>query len=436
MRHVISAVEEGSMAFEKGLAAGDELLSVNGKKITDVIDYNFLTSGKKARFIFRKPSGELIHIQTDDFEAVGLGAEFENGLMDAQKNCRNKCIFCFIDQLPRGMRKPLYVKDDDWRLSVLVGNFVTFTNITPDDIRRICKYKASPIYISVHSTNPSIREKMMGNAKAAEIMPLLRKLAKSGIRFHSQIVLVPGVNDKEHLEETIEELYTLYPYAASAAVVPVGLTRFRERLCPLRTLTVEEMRETILSIQARQQQFHRESGSSIVYAADEMYLASGEELPRYEEYEDFPQLQNGVGLWRKLEKEFIESFESLEIDPYKREISICTGVLIADKMKELLAPFMIQTGMKVNIYPVRNEYFGEGVTVTGLITGNDIYNQLKDKQLGEELFIPMSMLKNGEPIFLDDMTVNELSIKLNIKIKPVAVEGESLLMALQSKTEE
>ncbi len=435
MRHIISAVEEGSLAHEKGLAAGDELISVNGKKVQDAIDYHYLTSAKKTRLVFKKASGQAIKISTDDFKALELGIEYENGLMDRQKNCRNRCIFCFIDQLPKGMRKPLYEKDDDWRLSVLLGNFVTLTNITPADIQRICRYKVSPLYISVHSTDPDIRKGMMGNVSTADILQLLQKLAKCRISFHSQIVLVPGVNDRENLERTLRDLYKLSPFAASAAVVPVGLTRYREGLHALRTFTKEEMRDTVALIHKLQAHFRDTGGSSFVFAADEMYLASGMPMPAYDDYEDFPQLQNGVGLWRKLEQEFKTALADADTCPPGRTVSMCTGQIIAPSLRELVEPLVASTGMKVNICPIRNEYFGEGVTVTGLITGEDIYNQLRGKTLGEELLIPLSMLKSGEAVFLDDMRVDELARKLNIRITPVAVEGHALLQALLGKTE-
>lgn len=275
----------------------------------------------------------------------------------------------------------------------------------------------------------------MGNKKAADILPMLEKLAKCKITFHSQIVLVPGVNDKENLEKTIQNLYRLSPFAASAAVVPVGLTRYREGLHPLRALTKDEMRDTVQLIHRLQERCRRECGSSFIYAADELYLASEETMPSYDDYDDFPQLQNGVGLWRKLENEFNIALENVKVGALGRTVSLCAGVLIAQSIQNLIEPLAEQTGLTVNIYPIRNEYFGEGVNVTGLITGQDIYNQLKDKKLGEEMLIPVSMLKNGESFFLDDMTVDELSEKLNIKITPIAVEGCALVQALLGKTE-
>jgi putative radical SAM enzyme (TIGR03279 family) len=434
--HKIAQVEPGSPAQKAGVTNEHLLVSVNGKSVDDAIDYAFGTAGETVSFAFKGPDGKLIDVQTEHFGAPQLGVVYESSLMDKPRACRNKCIFCFIDQLPRGMRPPLYLKDDDWRLSTLSGNYISMTNLTGQDMARIRKYKVSPLYISAHATRRDVRKRMMGNARAANILQQLKMLAIAGIHFHLQIVLVPGFNDGEIFKETLEELFALRPYAESLAVVPVGLTKYREGLCSLRLMTREEMTEAIDTVHQWQRKSMINQDTAWIFAADEMYLACGREMPEYEDYENFPQLENGIGMWRKLEREFYLALMEMHGKKSSRQISLCTGTLISGKMAGLMKDLGQETGVLVHLYPVVNTFFGEGVTVSGLLTGGDIVRALKDKPLGETLLIPRSMLKDGETVFLDGMQLVEAERMLKTNITPVEVDGRALARAALGEVEE
>lgn len=430
----VAAVEPGSIACEAGIEAGDILMSINGEKIKDIFDYRYLTSEETLVLVLQKKDGEVWEIEVEKEQYEDLGMEFEDSLMDASKSCTNQCIFCFIDQLPRGMRKTIYFKDDDSRLSYLSGNYVTLTNMTGEDLDRIIRYKMSPINVSVHTTNPELRRFMLGSRFGGDVLEKIKKLVEGGISVNTQIVLCREINDGSELDRTISELSELYPGMSSISVVPVGLTRWRQGLYRLRPFDRDSSLEVVRQVEKRQETFLREKESRIVYLADEFYIMSEIDLPEYSAYEDFPQLENGVGLVALFKNEFDGYFESLEAseavpgDGGERVVSIATGVSVYNFIKEMADRLEKRyNNLKVAVYPIKNVFFGENVTVTGLLTGKDIAEQLKGAFLGRELLISRSMLKAGEEIFLDDFTVTRLSESLDIKVTIVENCGEDFI---------
>jgi putative radical SAM enzyme (TIGR03279 family) len=347
-----------------------------------------------------------------------LGLEFENSIMDKPKRCNNKCIFCFMDQMPPNMRESLYFKDDDYRISFLHGNFITLTNVSDEEMKRIADLKLSPLYVSVHTTNPSLRIKMMNNPNAGDIQGQLKTLVNNGIQIHCQIVLCPGINDKGELDKTIKDLSTLWPGIKSVAVVPVGLTKYRNGLFPIRAVNESDALQVIRQVEGWQQKFKKKFRYNFVFAADEFYLTAGKEVPAYDSYEDFPQLENGVGLISIFKKEF----ESIKIDlpkdlEFYKELTVVTGVLAEKLMRGIIDELNRINNLKVNLYPVKNNFFGDNITVVGLIVGRDIIDQLKDKSLGSEIIIPEVMLKEGEDVFLDDISPVQVEKELGAKVK-------------------
>ncbi len=430
----VSAVEAGSIACEAGIEAGDILVSINGEKIKDIFDYRYLTSEETLTLVLQKKDGEVWEIEVEKEQYEDLGMEFEDSLMDASKSCTNQCIFCFIDQLPRGMRKTVYFKDDDSRLSYLSGNYVTLTNMNGEDLDRIIRYKMSPINVSVHTTNPELRRFMLGSRFGGDVLDKIKKLVEGGIFVNTQIVLCREINDGSELDRTISELSELYPGMSSISVVPVGLTRWRQGLYRLRPFDRDSSLEVVRQVEKRQETFLREKGARIVYLADEFYIMSEIDLPEYSAYEDFPQLENGVGLVALFKNEFDGYFESLEEseavrrDGGERVVSIATGVSVYNFIKEMADRLEKRyNNLKVAVYPIKNVFFGENVTVTGLLTGKDVAEQLKGASLGRELLISRSMLKAGEEIFLDDFTVARLSESLDVKVTIVENSGEDFI---------
>ncbi|SKC87343.1 DUF512 domain-containing protein [Maledivibacter halophilus] len=428
-KNIVANVEENSIAEEMGIEQGDILISINEKKVTDIIDYLFLISDNYLEIEIEKSNGEIWILEIDKEYDEDLGIEFNNPILDKAKSCKNKCIFCFIDQLPPHMRESLYFKDDDSRLSFLQGNFLTLTNLSDNDIDRIIEYNISPINVSIHTTNPELRREMLNNKNAGNILKRIRKLTENRILINGQIVLCPDVNDSVELDNTIKDLYPLYPNLHSLAVVPVGLTKFRENLYPLKIFNKEKAYKVITQVSKWQEKLKEKIGTNFVYLSDEFYIIAKEFLPRYEDYEGFPQIENGVGLIRKLEKEFDEYLLSLpkglEID---KTVNIVTGVSAAEFMKELAKKLTDRISkLKIQVYPIKNNFFGETITVSGLITGQDIIKQLDNKELGDSILIPKSMLKSDESIFLDDVKVKDIEKYFGKKVIVSDVNGKSLI---------
>lgn len=428
---IISEVYKGSIAEEAGIEAGDSLISINGSNIVDVFDYRFMISEEALLLEIQKKDGSILRVDIEKDESEDIGLCFENPLLDEEKSCRNKCVFCFIDQLPSGMRQTLYYKDDDARLSFLFGNYVTMTNMGQDDIDRIIKYHMSPVNVSVHTTNPELRVKMLNNRFAGDILAKMKAFSDSGIILNAQIVLCKGINDGEELERTLTDLSTLMPMLNSISIVPVGLTRYRDGLPVLAPIDSVSAMEVILQVEKWQQYFLEKTGSRRVYLSDEWYLMSGTPLPDYNHYEDFPQIENGVGMTAMFVDEFKQALSSEETRPVNRVVSVATGALAAGFISNLaqLAESHFP-GLKIIIHNIENLFFGNTVTVTGLLTGNDIKNQLLGKHIGEVLLLPSNMFRAGTDIFLDDMELRKLEAALQVQVLKVETDGSEFLKAL------
>lgn len=430
-KHIVSKVLPGSIAEELEIEPGDELVSVSGKEIEDILDYHYLMNDEYVELLIRKPNGEEWELEIEKEYEDDIGIEFENGLMDNYRSCHNKCIFCFIDQMPPGMRDTLYFKDDDSRLSFLQGNYVTLTNMSEKDMNRIVRYRLEPINISFQTTNPELRCKMLHNRFAGEALKKVDILYQGGIEMNGQIVLCRGVNDGEELERSIRDLTQYLPLLRSVSVVPVGLSKYRDGLYPLEPFTKEEAKEVIRTIEKWQKKVYAEYGIHFIHAGDEWYLLAEEEVPEEERYDGYLQLENGVGMLRLLFNEFEEGYAKLESGEHQEEISLATAKLaypylerMAKKMEEKYE------GLKVHTYCIRNDFFGERITVSGLITGQDLMKQLKDQPLGSRLLIPCNMLKMDEDIFLDDFTLKEVSDTLQVPIDIVKSSGQDLIDAI------
>lgn len=420
---IIEYVEPGSYADEAGLSKGDKILSVNGNDFYDILEYRYLTAEYEVLLRVEKENGDIEEITIEnDYEDLGI--EFSNALIDTAKSCRNKCIFCFIDQLPKGMRETVYFKDDDTRLSFLQGNYVTLTNLDDDDLQRLIRMRISPINISVHTTNPDLRVKILSNKNAGKIYDIMKRFSENGIYMNCQIVLCRGYNDKEELDRTISDIAGLSPYVESLSVVPVGLTAHREGLCKLDAFDKESSKEVINQVLKWQKKLKKEIGTRLVYLSDEFYINAGEKIPDAEDYEGFPQIENGVGLVASLYEEFMQALKMLRYSNKKREVSLITGELSYEFIKSLAEDLEKKcSGLKVNVYPIKNNFFGGGVNVSGLVVGGDIMEQLKDKNLGDQAFIPSSMLRAGEDVFLDDTTLEEVEKFLNVPIGVMNNDG-------------
>lgn len=423
--HRIKGIVPKSIAEEMGIEQGDLLLAINGQPINDVLEYKYITNEEYIEVLVQKPCGEQWLLEVDKDVDEDLGLIFEEDIMDTPKRCHNKCIFCFMDQLPKGMRSTLYFKDDDWRLSFLHGNFITLTNLDEDEAERIIKYRISPLNVSVHTTDPHLRVKMLRNPRAARIMDLLELFIKNGIVINCQIVLCPGINDGQNLDRTLRDLGGLWPGVNSIGVVPVGLTRFREGLYPLKSYDRSGSREVLQQINSWQKAFLKDKGSRIVYAADEFYLKAGIPFPPASHYEGFHQLENGVGLIPLFEEQFDrELSKHTGSNSINKKVSVATGVAAYRFMVELSNRIADKfPGIKIGVYRVENSFFGEAIDVSGLVTGGDIIKQLKGREIGDELIIPDNMLKSGEEIFLDGMTVCQVSRALDTKITVCPVDG-------------
>ena len=429
--HVIKNVEPGSIAEELELAPGDVLVSVNGQPVGDVFDYHYLINEEYLEILVRKPDGEEWELEIEKEYEDDLGIEFENGMMDDYRSCSNKCIFCFIDQLPRGMRDTLYFKDDDSRLSFLQGNYVTLTNMSEEDVQRIITYRMEPINISFQAMHPELRCRMLHNRFAGEALKKVDRFYEAGIIMNGQIVLCKGVNDGKELEYSIEQLVKYLPCLQSVSVVPVGLTRYREGLYPLTPFTKEDAREVLALIHRWQERLFQEYGNHFIHAGDEWYLLAEEELPSAESYDGYRQLENGVGMVRLLKEEVLEELETLPGSLRERHVTIATGELAAPILKELGEEIQLKyPKLDLQIRPIKNEFFGGKITVAGLLTGQDLKKQLAGYNLGEELLLTEHMMKSGEQVFLDDVTVEELSGTLQVPITIVKSDGKSFLQAI------
>ena len=434
MEHIVSAVAPGSIAEELEIEPGDVLVSVNGQEPEDVFDYRYLMNEEEVLVVIRKPDGEEWELEIEKEYEDDLGMEFENGLMDDYRSCRNKCMFCFIDQLPKGMRDTLYFKDDDSRLSFLQGNYLTLTNMNEHDLEKIIYYKLSPINISFQATNPELRCKMLHNRFAGDIMDKVQRLKAAGIVMNGQIVLCRGVNDGEELDRSIRDLVTLMPELQSVSVVPVGLTRYRDGLYPLEPFTKEDACRVLDLIHSWQEKLVKKYGTHFIHAGDEWYILAERPMPEETTYDGYLQLENGVGMVRLLKEEVDACLADLPGDDRKRKVTIATGELAAPYLREhVIAIRKKYPGVEAQVITVKNEFFGGKITVAGLLTGQDLVNQLKGKDLGEELLLTTNMLKSDEPIFLDDMTVEQLQIALQIKVSIVESSGNDFVNCILNK---
>ena len=428
MPKLIKEVLEYSAAFEAGIRAGDSLLLVNGSKIGDIFDYQFECADTEIDITVLHEDGseETYLIEKSEDEDPGL--IFEDGIMDDYRRCRNKCIFCFIDQMPEGMRETLYFKDDDSRLSFLQGNYVTLTNMSDEDIERIIRYNLEPINISFQTTNPELRNKMMGNRFAGEALKKADRLFEAGVRMNGQIVLCKGINDGKELERSISDLSRYIPYLESVSVVPVGLSRFREGLYPLEPFDKEDAKKVIALIEGWQDKLFKKHGTHFIHASDEWYLNAGIPIPEASRYDGYLQIENGVGMVRSLTDEVEEALSEERGSNREFRFSIATGELIYPVIKSLTDKVCsYYPNISVTVYPIRNDFFGERITVTGLLTGEDITAQLRGKDLGERLFLPDTLLRFGTTTLLDDMTVPMISDALQVPVSIVKSDGYSFV---------
>ena len=427
---IISSVNERSYAERAGIRGGDVLVAINKNEISDVLDYRFYLTERLITLTLRRDGEEYdAVIKKGEYDDIGL--EFDTPLMDKKRRCSNGCVFCFIDQNPKGMRETIYFKDDDSRLSFLHGNYITMTNLSERDVDRIIKMHISPVRVSVHTMNPELRCTMMKNKNAGKTLSYLKRFADAGLEICAQIVLCKGLNDGDELDRSMRELTEYIPALTSVSVVPVGLTKHREGLYPLEVFNEDDAKRVIEQINRFGDMCAEKYGSRIFFASDEFYLKAKMPLPDAEYYDGYPQIENGVGMLRSFEDEFIDELEFTDKSTVKkgRAVSVATGAAsygMIKRLTELLPPL----GVSVNVYKIRNDFYGESVTVSGLLTGQDIAAQLNGQSLGEELLIPANALRAGEEIFLDDMKLSELSERLGVKITPTAEDGCEFLRAI------
>ncbi len=438
-KHVIRRIKEGSIAEEMGMEPGDELLEIGGQEIADIFDYQYLTQDEYIEVLIRRADGEEWLLEIDKEYDEDLGIEFENGLMDDYRSCHNKCIFCFIDQMPKGMRETLYFKDDDSRLSFLQGNYVTLTNMSDEDVERIIRYHLSPINISFQTTNPELRCMMLNNRFAGQALLQVRKLYEAGITMNGQIVLCKGVNDGAELERSIADLTAYLPHLESVSVVPVGLSKYREGLYPLEPFTKEDAQEVLRCIHRWQEKLYPQYGLHFVHASDEWYVLAEEPLPEAERYDGYLQLENGVGMLRLLLTEFADAMKLLEEQKQVREryascggeLSVVTGQMAYPFLQAMVRQLEERfPALHIHVYAITNEFFGERITVSGLLTGQDIIRQLQGRELGERILLPQNVLRSGEDYFLDDVTVGDVEKALQVKVDIVKSSGHDFVHAV------
>ena len=439
-QHIVSRVKEASIAMELGIETGDVLLEINGNTIEDIFDYQFFTQEEYIEVLIEKPDGEQWLLEIEKGEDEDLGLQFQNGLMDNYRSCTNKCIFCFIDQMPKGMRDTLYFKDDDSRLSFLQGNYITLTNMSEHDIERMIRYRLSPINISFQATNPKVRKMMLHNRFAGEIMEKVKKFYDAGIVMNGQIVLCKGINDGKELERSISDLYGFLPLLQSVSVVPVGLSRHRDGLYPLEPFTREDALEVLEIIHRWQKRAVEEYELHFIHASDEWYLLAEEELPKEDNYDGYLQLENGVGMLTLFENEFLDGLKQMKEESrdrelvHEEEISIITGKLAYPILKKAADRLMEEVrGLVIHVHAIRNDFFGERITVSGLLTGSDIIAQGKQLPLGRRLLLPENLLRSGEDVLLDDYRVGDLKKSLQVDIDIVKSSGYELIKAILKK---
>lgn len=427
---VIQSVDVNSPAAHAGIRAGEKLLQVNGHSVVDVLDYKFYTYDPKLTLILEKPDGKQRTVKVRKHEGEELGLNFETYLMDKARCCANRCIFCFVDQLPKGMRETLYFKDDDARLSFLMGNYITMTNLSPRELDRIVELRVSPINISVHATDPELRAMMLGHRNGGKLMEIMQRFAQAHITMNCQIVACPGINDGDQLKKSMEDLAALYPYVKSVSIVPVGLTRHREGLYDLKPYDLTRASETVDLVEGYAQKCLEKYGSRIFWCSDELYLRAGRDIPEDEYFEDYTQLENGVGMLRLLRTEFDSAIKLADPVDSVRPYSVACGVDAAAWIAEIVDKAAEKCNTKGNVYPIINHFLGETITVSGLVTGGDLIAQLKGRELGERLLIPINMLRHGEDVFLDDITLGDVARELNVEVIPVNQDGFDLCDAI------
>lgn len=426
--HKIASIEPGSIAEELGLEPGDAIEAINGNEIEDIFDYQYYVEDEYLDVLVLTKDGEECILEIEKDEDEDLGIVFKSSLMDEYHSCCNKCMFCFIDQMPPGMRETLYFKDDDSRLSFLQGNYITLTNMRDKDIERVIRYHLSPINISVHTTNPELRCRMLHNRFAGDVLDKIGRFYEAGIRMNSQIVLCKGLNDGKELDRTISDLGKFLPYMESLSVVPVGLTKYREGLAPLELFSKEDARKVLKQIHGWQDYFREKCGTTFVHASDEWFILAEQEFPDEAYYEGYGQLENGVGMMRLLLEEVKERLAELSSDDREKHVSIATAKLAFPTIKKLASDVEAKfPNIKVEVYCIINDFFGEHITVSGLLTGQDIIAQLKEKELGEELLLPCNVLKADEDIFLDDISLKELSDSLQVPVNIIQSEGRDFV---------
>ena len=427
MSAIIKEVEAGSPAARAGIREGDELISINGHMVRDVLDYKFYSYDRKLKIELAR---KKIKIKKEEGEDLGL--VFETYLMDKAKRCANNCVFCFVDQMPKGMRETLYFKDDDARMSFLLGNYISLTNLSEEDIDRMIRMHISPINVSVHVTDPEIRRKMVRNARAGECLSIMKRFCDAGISMNCQIVVCPGLNDGEVLKNSISDMLSLGECIESIAVVPVGITKHREGLYPLEPVNELVAKETIRIVDEFGEKCREIRGDRIVYAADEFYIKASEKLPENDYYDGYPQLGNGVGLMTLLREEFLDALEYTELPENVEDFCVATGVAAAPFIRKLIDELKKKCDNinMAEVYAVKNELFGETVDVAGLVTGGDIIKSLREKKLAKRLLIPDVMLRHGENVFLDDVSVEDLECELGVQVIAVPNDGDALLSAM------
>ena len=429
--HVICDVAKDSIAEEMGITPGDILLSINGETLEDIFDYHYLVNDEEIVVLIQKPDGEQWELEIEKNYEEDLGLEFDQALLDEYHSCRNKCIFCFIDQMPPGMRETLYFKDDDARLSFLQGNYITLTNMSDKDVDRIIRFHLAPINISIHTMNPKLRCRMLNNRFAGDALKKMQRFYEAGIEMNSQVVLCKGWNDGEELTYTIRELAKMYPVMESLSVVPIGLTKYREGLEKMEPFDKEESKKVLSQIHSLQEELLEKLGTRFVHASDEWYVMAEEEIPDADYYEGYGQLENGVGMIRSFVDECEAYLQTVKGDGRKKEVSMVTGRLVASYMIRMVEKIREKyPDITVHVYPIRNDFFGELITVAGLITGQDIIAQLKDRALGDYLILPGVLLRSGEEVLLDDVTVTDIAETLQTKICVVQSDGESFVRAI------
>lgn len=428
MEHRVKHIQDNSIAAELGISVGDYLLQVNGKPVHDILEYIYEIASEYVEITIKNANDEIIIYEIEKEYDEKIGLEFVNPILDQPNSCKNKCVFCFIDQLPSGMRRSLYFKDDDSRLSFLHGNYITLTNLSEEDLNRIIELKISPINVSVHTTNPDLRLKMIKNPKALDMMPVLKKLTEADIEVNGQIVLCPGFNDGSELERSIQELYDLGENFSNLAIVPVGISKHRKGLEKLTPVTEKIALETIDLVKGYQQHAKKQRGKNFVYLSDEFYLLSKMDFPKYDEYDGFPQIENGVGLTVKLNYEVEQALKQYPSSNKNASFTIITGKAAAPNMKKIANRIHKKfSNIKVDIKAIRNDFFGPLINVAGLVTGQDIIKQVNPKTLKESIILPEVMMKDNENVFLDDVTLEMLEKKLNRKIYVVPNNGYELI---------